>query len=171
MNTDLNNNNIVEEIKNKGYYILEDFFSNEEINNVKKSLLNTLHYIKPDGEQDLQKKYYQIKKYNPKLKGHWYDIAPYNIHLLNFVHKQEIINIVKEFFNTEVDFSGRPCIHVHDLDNDKILEPHQETQQFARDNFVLLAPLLELCFCNLLIRLFVKPTYVFCLLDEIDWSI
>ena len=64
MNTFLNYNNIVEEIKNKGYYILEDFFSNKEINNVKKSLLDTLHYIKPDDEQDLQKKYYQIKKYN-----------------------------------------------------------------------------------------------------------
>ena len=35
----------------------------------KRVLLKTLHYIKKDNETDLQKKYYQIKKYNQKLKG------------------------------------------------------------------------------------------------------
>lgn len=141
MNTDFNNNNIIEEIKNNGYSILEDFYSIEELNIIKKSLLDTLHYIKSDDEQDLQKKYYQIKKYSPKLKSHWYDFAPYNIYLLNFLHKQEIINIIKKFFKTEVVFSGRPCIHVHDIDNDKLLDPHQETSQFARDNILMWVPL------------------------------
>ena len=44
-----------------------------------------------------------------------------------------MINFVKKFFNTDVVFSGRPAIHVHDIANDRILDAHQETNQFARD--------------------------------------
>ena len=69
MNNIWNNKKIAEEIRNNGYYIIEDYFNKQEIDKIKKSLLDILHYIKPDNEKDLQKKYYQIKKYNPKLKG------------------------------------------------------------------------------------------------------
>ena len=136
MNNIWDNKKIAEEIRNNGYYIFENYFNREEIDIVKKSLLDILHYIKPDEEKDLQKKYYQIKKYNSKLKGNWYDIAPYNITMLQLLHKPEMINFVKEFFNTDVVFSGRPAIHAHDDENDKLLEPHQERAQIARDNLV-----------------------------------
>ena len=104
MNTNWNTKELIEEIRNNGFCIIKDLFSKQDLDKIKNSLLETLHYIKPDDEQDLQKKYYQIKKYNPKLKSHWYDFAPYNISLLNFLHKQEIINIIKKFFKTEVVF-------------------------------------------------------------------
>ena len=143
MNNIWSNKKIAEEIRNNGYYIFENYFNSEEIDKVKKSLLDILHYIKPDEEKDLQKKYYQIKKYNSKLKGNWYDIAPYNITMLQLLHKPEMINFVKEFFNTDVVFSGRPAIHAHDDENDKLLEPHQETLQFARDNLVFWSPLYD----------------------------
>jgi len=143
MNNVWNNKKIAEEIRNNGYYIFENYFNSEEINKVKKSLLDILHYIKPDEENDLQKKYYQIKKYNSKLKGNWYDIAPYNITMLQLLHKPEMVNFVKEFFNTDVVFSGRPAIHVHDDENDKLLEPHQETAQIARDTLVFWSPLYD----------------------------
>ena len=143
MNNIWDNKKIAEEIRNNGYYIFENYFNSEEIDKVKKSLLDILHYIKPDEEKDLQKKYYQIKKYNSKLKGNWYDIAPYNITMLQLLHKPEMINFVKEFFNTDVVFSGRPAIHAHDDENDKLLEPHQETAQFARDNLVFWSSLYD----------------------------
>ena len=102
MNNIWNNKKIAEEIRNNGYYIIENYFNKQEIDKIKKSLLDILHYIKPDNEKDLQKKYYQIKKYNPKLKGNWYDIAPHNITMLQLLHKPEIVNFVKEFFDTNV---------------------------------------------------------------------
>ena len=43
-----------------------------------------------------------------------------------------MINFVKKYFNSKVVFSGRPAIHVHDNANDKLLDAHQETNQFAR---------------------------------------
>ena len=94
---------------------------------------NNYRYTRPTSD------FHQIlcfQKYNSKLKGNWYDIAPYNITMLQLLHKPEMINFVKEFFNTDVVFSGRPAIHVHDDENNKILEPHQETAQIARDTLV-----------------------------------
>ena len=143
MNNIWDNKKIAEEIRNNGYYIFENYFNSEEIDKIKKSLLDILHYIKPDEEKDLQKKYYQIKKYNSKLKGHWYDIAAYNITMLQLLHKPEMINFVKEFFNTDVVFSGRPAVHVHDDENIKILAPHQEKGHIARDNLVFWSPLYD----------------------------
>jgi len=138
-----NNKKIKEEIKKNGYYIFKAYFTNQELKKIKESLLNTLHYIKPDNEKDLQKKYYQIKKYNPKLKGNWYDMARYDINILQLIYKPEIINFVKEFFNTKVVFSGRPAIHVHDDENDKLVDPHQEAHNFAKDTIALWAPLYD----------------------------
>jgi len=134
---------ISKEIKKNGYYIFKNYFNKQELEEIKNSLLDTLNYIKPNKEKDLQKKYYQIKKYNEKLKGHWYSIAPYNLSVLQFLHKKEMVNFVKKFFNTSVIFSGRPAIHVHDDENDKLLDPHQETSQFARDTLVFWSPLYD----------------------------
>jgi len=139
----MNNKKIIKEIKKNGYYILKNFYKNSELESIKKSLLNTLNYIKYSDEKDLQKKYYQIKKYNSKLKGNWYDIAPRNITLLQMVHKKELVKFVKEFFNTTDVFSGRPCIHCHDDENVNLLDPHQETAQISRDNMVFWAPLYD----------------------------
>ena len=56
MNNTWDNKKIAEEIRNNGYYIFENYFNSEEIDKIKKSLLDILHYIKPDEEKDLQKK-------------------------------------------------------------------------------------------------------------------
>jgi hypothetical protein len=134
---------ISSKIKKNGYYIFNNYFSHKELNDIKNSLLNTLQYIKQDKERNLQKKYYQIKKFDNKLKGNWYDISAYNLTVLQSLHKPEILDFIKKFYKTKVLFSGRPAIHVHDDDNDKLLDPHQETSQFARDNMVFWSPLFD----------------------------
>ena len=87
MNTNWNKKEKIKEIKENGFCILDNLLSDDDLNKVKNSLLNALHYIRPDGEKDLQKKYYKIKKYNPKLKGNWYDIAGRDINLLQILHR------------------------------------------------------------------------------------
>ena len=134
---------IKNEINRNGYYIFKNYFSTQELNQIKQSLINTLHYIKPNDEKDLQKKYYQIKKFNPKLKGHWYDMARYDINILQLLHKPELIKFVKEFFGTKVVFSGRPAIHVHDDENDRLVDPHQEAHNFSKDTIAFWAPLFD----------------------------
>ena len=137
------NKKIIKEIKENGYYIFKNFFDEDSLKEIKDSLLNTLHYIKKDDETDLQKKYYQIKKYNPKLKGNWYDMANYNITLYQYLHSKDVTDFIKEFFKTEVVFSARPCIHVHDDSNDYLLDPHQETNLFAKDGILLWSPIYD----------------------------
>ena len=143
MNNSWNKKKKIEEIKVKGFCILDNFLSKEDLDKIKNSLLKALHYIQPDDEKDLQKKYYKIKKYNPKLKGNWYDIAGRDINLLQFLHQPVLVDTVKEYFNTEVIYSGRPCIGIYDDENDKLLDPHQETQQLSRDSILFWAPLYD----------------------------
>lgn len=138
-----NYNKIINEIKSKGYYVFEDFFTKKNLNEIKGSLLDTLHYIKKDKEKDLQKKYYKIKKFNPKLKGHWYDMANYNLTLHKHLHSKEVITLVKKYFNTKTVFSARPCIHAHDDSNDYLLEPHQETNMFSKDGILIWTTLFD----------------------------
>ncbi len=132
---------IIKELNSDGYTIIKQYFSKIELNEIKESLLETLNYIYPSNETDLSKKYYEVKKFNSKLKGNWYDIAPFNLSLLTLLHKKDLINIAKSYFNTKVLFSGRPCIHAHDDSNQHILDAHQETSQFAVDNLVFWSPI------------------------------
>ena len=137
------NQKIIKEIKENGYYVFENFFSVEALDEIKHSLIQTLHYIKKDNETDLTKKYYQIKKFNPKLKGNWYDIANYNLTLFKHLHSDDITEFMKTYFSTDVLFSARPCIHVHDETNDFLLEPHQETNMISRDGILLWSPIYD----------------------------
>ena len=137
----LDNKKILGEIDTNGYSVIENYFNTEDLKSLEKSLLDTLNYIDLDNEKDLKKNYFKIKSKNPKLKSHWYDISCFNTEMLRSIHTKQIIELVKEYFKTNVVFSGRPAIHVHDFDNDFLLEAHQETKQFARDFFLFWAPL------------------------------
>ena len=130
-------------LKRDGYFVFENYFSKTELKEIKNSLLETLNYIKPSKQKDLQKKYYEIKKFNKRLKGNWYNLAPYNIKILQSLHKKEMTTFIQKYFNSSVIFSGRPAIHVHDDENLHLLDPHQETSQFARDTLVFWSPLYD----------------------------
>ena len=84
-------------IKNKGYCVLENCFNSEELDEMKGSLLDALNYIQPDGETDLQKKYYKVREYDRKLKGNWYDIAGRDINLLSQLHSPPLLKLLKNF--------------------------------------------------------------------------
>jgi len=137
----LNNEKIISGIKENGYSVIENFYDKKDLDFLKNSFIQSLNYIHKSNETDLRKKYYEIKKFNPKLKSHFYDLMTRDINMLKMIHCEPIINLVKEFFNTKVLFSGRPAIHVHDKENDKLLDAHQETNQIARDIILFWCPL------------------------------
>ena len=91
---------IINSINENGYYVIKDFFNKKKLKYIKNSLLNILNYIYLDNETDLQKKYYTVKKLFPKLKSHFYDIAPRDINLLQLLYSPEIVDIAKDFFKT-----------------------------------------------------------------------
>ena len=112
---------ISEGLNKNGYFEIKNYLTSRDLNILKKSLVDSLNYIRPSKEKNLQKKYYEIKRFNKKLKGNWYDISKYNIDLLKMLHKKEMIEFVKKYFNSKVVYSGRPAIHVHDKTNDRNL--------------------------------------------------
>ena len=133
--------NIIEEIRKNGYCIIKRIYSKKEINEIKFNLLEILHYIHPKKIKDLKKKYFQVKNFNEKLKGNFFDLLSHEISTLNILHRNELVDIIKNYFKTKVVFSGRPAIHIHDSNNERFLEPHQELNQFARDFLFIWAPL------------------------------
>lgn len=132
---------IKKNIDDKGYAIIKDVFSSEEIQKCKDRLLDILHYIHPEKISDLNTKYFQVKNYNMKLKGNFFDMLQHEVSVLKLLNKEKVINIVRKYFKSEVVFSGRPTIHIHDSDNERYLEPHQETNQFARDFILFWSPI------------------------------
>jgi len=144
MKNKFNNKKVINEIKQKGYCVLDNYFSISDIKKIKKSLLLTLNYIdSKDSTNDLQKKYFIIKKYNKKLKGNFYDISARNMDIFFYLHNPSLVKLVKNIFKTKVLFSGRPAIHIHDDENDKLLDPHQETSQMAVDTILFWSPLYD----------------------------
>ena len=91
----------------------------------------------------LQEKYYQVKEYNPNLKAHFYDMCAFELETRLALHDPKILNLVKGYFGTNVLFSGRPAIHIHDSENERFLEPHQETNMFSKDFLFVWAPLYD----------------------------
>ena len=132
------------EIDENGFCMLNNIFSKKQLDSVKKSIYSMLNYIRPDNKVlDLQEKYYQVKKYSMKLKGHFFDMTSFDINTLQILFDPKIIDLVKGYFKTDVVFSGRPAIHIHDSENERFLDPHQETNQCARDFLFIWAPLFD----------------------------
>ena len=75
--------NIIQQIKQKGFCVIKNMYSKKEINQIKSNLLEILHYIHPKKIKDLNKKYFQIKKFDKKLKGNFFDLLSHEISTLN----------------------------------------------------------------------------------------
>ena len=78
---------IFSEVRENGYAKLDNYFSDEKIEKVKKSLVAMLNYVyKDDKIKDLQKKYFQILEKNPKLKGNFYDLCKHETEILKLLN-------------------------------------------------------------------------------------
>ena len=63
--------------------------------------------------------------------------------MINFLHNPVLINFIKNFYKTDVLFSGRAATHIHDDENMHLLDPHQETSQIAVNSILLWIPLYD----------------------------
>ena len=53
---------ISEGLNKNGYFEIKNYLTSRDLNILKKSLVDSLNYIRPSKEKNLQKKYYEIKK-------------------------------------------------------------------------------------------------------------
>lgn len=138
---ELKQDKLKKDIDEYGYTIIDDFLDTDSLNDLKNTFIKILNYISKSEETDLQKKYYEIKNLSPVLKSHFYDLVPFSIDMTKKIHTPELLNFIKYYFKTEILFSGRVAIHIHDEDNDRLLLPHQETNQFAVNTLLFWLPL------------------------------
>ena len=135
---------IFRDIRENGYSLLKNLYSEDQLNKIKNSLYNMLNYIKPDEKiTNLQEKYYQVKKYNSILKGHFYDLCKNEVEILRLAQDPKVIDLVKRFFDVDVVFSTDPGIVLYDDDNDRLLTPHQETGQISKNFLIIWIPLYD----------------------------
>ena len=80
---------IKKDIEKQGYFVFKNYLNKSDLKKIKNTLLDTLNYIDGNKDTNLVKKYFTIRDTKPKLKGNWYDIAPYNIDLLQTLHKKK----------------------------------------------------------------------------------
>ena len=92
--------NIKKNLDDKGYAIINNVFTHKELENCKKRLLDILHYIHPKKISDLNKKYFQVKNYNMKLKGNFFDMLQHEVSVLKLLNKNKITDIVRKYFNS-----------------------------------------------------------------------
>ena len=135
---------IFRDIRENGYSLLKNLYSEDQLNKIKNSLYNMLNYIKPDEKiTNLQEKYYQVKKYSRILKGHFYDLCKKEVEILRLAQDPKVIDLVKRFFDVDVVFSTDPGIVIYDDDNDRLLTPHQETGQISKNFLIIWIPLYD----------------------------
>ena len=87
-----------------GYVIIKDVYKKRDLENLKKRLLEVLHYIHPKKINDLNKKYFQVKKFDKKLKGNFFDMLQHEQTVLKLLYDERIINIVRKYFKSKVVF-------------------------------------------------------------------
>ena len=92
---------IKKDIDKQGYYVFKNYLKANDLKKIRKSLLETLNYIDGKNDNDLIKKYFIIRNTRPKLKGNWYDISPYNIDLLQSLHKKKNDRFCKKIFSNK----------------------------------------------------------------------
>ena len=139
----LNTSLIQNDLNEFGFTIIENYLSNDDLDDIKSSFSNTLDYIKPNNFSTLQEKYYEIKKYNKKIKGNFYKLSAFNLDMIRFLHNPSLVDFIKKFYNTKTLFSGRAALHIHDDENLHLLDPHQETSQIAVNSLLLWIPLYD----------------------------
>ena len=131
------------ELTETGYTVIPNYLDENDLNSIKKSFSTTLDYIKKNNLNNLQEKYYFIREHNRKLKGNFYKLSAFNLDMINFLHNPVLINFIKDFYKTDVLFSGRSAVHIHDDENMHLLDPHQETSQIAVNSILLWIPLYD----------------------------
>ena len=69
-----NYNRIKKSLNTNSYYAFNKYLSKSELKN-SKYIVENFKLYKTQFSKNLQKKYYEIKKYNNKLKGNWYEFV------------------------------------------------------------------------------------------------
>lgn len=140
---------IYDNFYDKGYIIIKKFISKDDISLIYSEIDNILTYsLSNISNNDLSKKtidqkYLDLKKKNPKLKSHCYNMFSNIPTLHRIFSSKNIIEILQKIINKHY-IIDKMQIRIDDNSNDRILPMHQERGQISFNEITAWLPLIDI---------------------------
>lgn len=144
----MKNKKLYQKFWKNGYIIIPNFLMKKDINKIFFQL-NDIIKISTKGKKNksldsLDKKYLYLKKNNPKLKSHFYDLTKYCDSLIDIAGSNKFLKYAKLFLNSKTVFVDTPQIRIDHTKENLSLPEHQELNQISKDVITFWIPLVNI---------------------------
>ncbi len=132
-----------------GYLIIKNFISKKDIKSIYDQI-NDLADIALGPEKNFKKnlsldeKYLKLKKRNPKLKSHLYDLTKYCDSLIRLAGSKKFLEHAKIILKTKTAFIDTPQVRIDHPKENLNLPQHQELNQLSKDVITFWVPLVNI---------------------------
>lgn len=145
----MNNQSIINKFNKNGYVILPKFLSGKDIKNIYFQLEQLINislekYPRKSKIKTLDEKYIYLKKINPKLKSHFYDLTKFVDEIINLAGSKKFVNIAKLLLKSKTVLVDSPQIRIDHRTDAYWYPQHQELNQISKDVITFWIPLVNL---------------------------
>ena len=143
------NSKYLKEFNTKGFTIVRNLISKSEINFIYSQLESMIdtsiksNKVPIKKRATFDKKYLKLKKVNPNLKSHFYNMLPYLDCVNTIASSKKILNIVKFLLKSETVFINGQRIRLDHKEDKNHLPLHQELNNISNDFVLLWVPLVD----------------------------
>lgn len=145
----MNKKKLYKEFWEDGYLIIKNFLSKKDIKLIF-SQINDLADIslglkkKSKNKLSLDKKYLKLKRSNPKLKSHLYDLSKYCDSLVGLAGSKKFLDLAKVILKSNTAFIDTPQVRIDHPKEKLNLPQHQELNQLSKDVITFWVPLVNI---------------------------
>ena len=139
----------LKELNTKGFTIFRNLISKSEIKLIYSQLESMIDTSIDNNKASIKKKstfdkkYLKLKKTNPNLKSHFYDMMPYLDCVNTIVSSKKILNIVKFLLKSKTVLINSQRIRLDHKGDQNHLPLHQELNNISNDFILLWVPLVD----------------------------
>lgn len=147
--TSVANEKLYREFWENGYVVIKNFLTKKEINKIFFQL-NDIIDQSLQGQKDkvlklnnIDQKYLYLKKNNPKLKSHFYDLVQNCDSFITFAGSKKLLKYAKLFSNSKTVLVEGWQVRIDHRNDRTNLPEHQELNQISKDVFTCWVPLVD----------------------------
>ena len=145
----MNKSKVYKDFWNNGYIIIKDFISKKDIQLIFNQVndlvdISLSEKNKSNKNYSLDKKYLKLKKINPKLKSHLYDLTKYCDSLVGLAGSKKFLDYAKTILNSKTAFIDTPQVRIDHPKEKLNLPQHQELNQLSKDVITFWIPLVNI---------------------------
>jgi|TARA_B110000971_G_C19906352_1_gene452438 ectoine hydroxylase-related dioxygenase (phytanoyl-CoA dioxygenase family) len=145
----MNKSKVYKDFWNNGYIIIKNFISKKDIQLIFNQVndlvdISLSEKNKSNKNYSLDKKYLKLKKINPKLKSHLYDLTKYCDSLVGLAGSKKFLDYAKTILNSKTAFIDTPQVRIDHPKEKLNLPQHQELNQLSKDVITFWIPLVNI---------------------------